>query len=332
VVGLLVASVLSGLLQHPARATAASPSSSREAALLAEYQPVTYLFRQDWKPVSVETLLARADLERLSVSGWHVVARAPSVSALPAHTGGYRLDIRGCSPALNLDRCYRDPVAKAPQPAIVYGRDWINPDATAEIHEVLQYWFFSYLNDWRNSLTKPTAWQMHEGDWEVDSIALAADGTPLKVAYSQHDQGVVRPWADVPRTAQTHPIDYVALGSHANYFTIGHLGIRGRPHQIPPSFSGVPFAEPDFTSNQVAYGPAGLSPNTAAVVDVTSGANWLNFQGPWGDGNYIVAGTGTNPHAYLHLHAGDSPPGPAFQGTWQHPTNPFTSWPTDNNH
>jgi hypothetical protein len=300
--------------------------------LLAEYQPVTYWFRQDWKPVSVSTLLVRADLERLSRGGWRVVLRDPSASVLPAFTGGYRLNIRGCSPAVSLDSCYRDPPAKAPQPAIVYGREWVNPDAAAQIHQVLQYWFFSYLNDWRNSLTKPAVWQMHEGDWEVDSVALATNGTPLEVAYSQHDEGVVRPWAAVPRAGQTHPIDFVALGSHANYFTIGHQSLRGRPHLIPPSFSGVPIAEPDFTSNQTVYGPAGLAPHAADVIDVTAGANWLDFEGPWGDGNYIVVGNGKNPHAYLHLKAGDSPPGPAFQGTWQHPTDPFTTWPSDNNH
>ena len=216
---------------------------------------------------------------------------------------------------------------------MVYAREWTNPNASPPIHQVLEYWFFSYLDDWRNSLTNPTVWEMHEGDWEVDSIALTADGTPLEVAYSEHDRGIVRNRADVPLAGGTHPIDYVALVSHANYFTIGHLGVPGSPHRIPASFSGVPIVEPDFTSNQTSYGPAGVAAHTADLVDITTRASWLYFAGTWGDGDYLLAkgGTPSRP-TYLHLSVGDSPPGPAFQGTWQHPTNPFTTWPTDNNH
>ena len=50
------------------------------------------------------------------------------------------------------------------------------------------------------------------------TVALDANTNPIFAAYSQHCSGTVRAWSKVTRM-QTHPIDYVALGSHANYFT-----------------------------------------------------------------------------------------------------------------
>lgn len=303
------------------------------AALLAEYQPVTYLYRQDWKPVAVETVLSSALLERSSLSGWRIVGVDPTANSLPAFSKGFRLDIKGCTPARNLDTCYRNPAASAPPVAIVYGRAWANPVVSAPIQDVLEYWFFSYLDDWRNSLSKPTTWQIHGGDWEVDLVALGSDGAPLEVAYSQHDRGVVRPWANVPIAGGTHPLDYVALGSHANYFTVGRLGEPGTPHLIQPSFSGIPLAEPDFTSSQTSYGPAGLAQHPAQVVDISGGAAWLNLAGPWGDGNYLLIGSGSNdPNAYLHLRVGASPTGPALHDVWRNPLDAFRDWPADDGH
>jgi len=67
------------------------------------------------------------------------------------------------------------------------------------------------------------------------------------VGYSQHCLGQRRDWSETPRFEGTHPIVYVALGSHANYFTPGlHqfnlacvpaqvLAILGGFHLPPPA-------------------------------------------------------------------------------------------------
>jgi hypothetical protein len=307
-------------------------AATGSTALLAEYQPVTLLYRSDWKPVTVETLLAHADLERRDRSGWKLVAHGPSPRGLPAAQPGYRLDIRGCSPATDTDACYRNRSASSPAVATVYGRVWHNPDANARIQTVLQYWFFYYLDDWRNSLTRPTLWQIHEGDWETALVALVTHDRPLAVAYSQHLGGVVRPWAAVPRRGGTHPLDYVALGSHANYFTIGRHGRPGVPHQIPPGL-GAPIPEPDFTTNQIAYGPTGDATHPAHVVDISTGAPWLGFAGAWGDGSYLLIHNPSSPRsATAHLRTVDSPQGPAYHDFWRNPLQPFVSWPRDDGH
>jgi hypothetical protein len=186
---------------------------------------------------------------------------------------------------------------------------------------VLQYWLFYPLDDWRNSLTRPTLWHMHEGDWEEVSVELSPAGKPIAVACSQHDLGVTRAWSRVRVKNATHPYIYIALGSHANYFLPGFHGLASLPHEIPTRFSGVPLPEPDFTSVQAPVQPS--------IVDVSAGAPWLSFAGAWGDGNFVLVGSGSR---FARLRVGDSPPGPAFHDIWRDPLLQFRSWPADDGH
>ncbi len=93
---------------------------------------------------------------------------------------------------------------------------------------ILQYNYFYAFNDWRSTAL---GMNNHEGDWEAVSIFLldetkAADGAatklkPFGVAYSQHKNGDFKFWDEVRRVndprEDSHPLVYVALGSHANY-------------------------------------------------------------------------------------------------------------------
>lgn len=90
---------------------------------------------------------------------------------------------------------------------------------------ILQYWFFYAVNDWRsNSLGLGV--NDHEGDWEhVDVVLESHDGEwmPACVSASAHNESgaqLARQWDQFERS-DTHPIIYVANGSHANYFTVG---------------------------------------------------------------------------------------------------------------
>ena len=49
-------------------------------------------------------------------------------------------------------------------------------------------------------------------------VMLTSEEEPEWVALSQHHGGTRRAWADAPVEESTHPVAYVALGSHANYF------------------------------------------------------------------------------------------------------------------
>jgi hypothetical protein len=319
---LLVATALAG-------AGAGRSAAPDPAALLARYEPVVDLYRSDWKPSAIEPFLAGADLERLNGGRWLVVRRSPTPAALTDRSTSFRLDTRGCTPARDLDSCYR----RRPTTATVYGRAWFDPAASTGIATVLQYWFFYPLDDWHTPPAAPILWHMHEGDWEEVSVGLDAVGHPVSVAASQHDLGVTRPWASVRVVGGTHPLVYVALGSHANYLSPGFHGVAGVPHMIPPKFSGVPLTEPDYTSSQLSLGPAGTAAGVLTVVDVTNGAPWLTFAGGWGDGSYLLIGERTKSRTvYAHVRIGGSPTGPAFHAIWRDPLLPFRSWPADDGH
>ena len=300
-------------------AAAGRKTQTGTAALLARYEPVLQLYAADRTPSAIEPFLAGADLERPAAGRWRIVRSSPPAAALAKGSAQLRLDTRGCSPAVNLDSCYLN----AHTTPTVYGRAWVSPTATAGIRTILQYWFFYSLDDWRNSPSRPTIWHMHEGDWEEVAVALDAADRPVQAAASQHNLGVVRPWSRVSRSG-THPVVYVALGSHANYFTPGLRGVPRVPHVIPPSFSGVPLPEPDFTSTQVTV-------RSAAIVDLSSGtAPWLSYAGSWGDGSYLLVRQVSG--KYTHLRVGDSPIGPAFHSVWRDPLQAFRSWPADDGH
>ena len=90
----------------------------------------------------------------------------------------------------------------------------------------LQYWWFLLYND---------AWNRHHGDWEGITLFLrpGPDGySPLGAAYAAHDIGRWRRWQDVQRVgadgmpddAGTHPLVYMARGSHASYFDYSETG------------------------------------------------------------------------------------------------------------
>jgi hypothetical protein len=294
------------------------------AALLARYEPVVEQYRSDWHPQTIDGFLANANLERPSGLTWSVVLRNPSPADLANLGPNQRLDTRGCSPAVNLDSCYK----RRPAAASVYGRVWQSSEAT-----VLEYWFFYPLDDWHTPLVAPILWHMHEGDWEQVSVELSSAGVPVAIAASQHNAGVTRPWSKVKLAGGTHPVDYIALGSHANYLSPGYHGVPGAPHVIPPTISGVPLPEPDYTSTQVRLGPPGTGSTPMAVVDISAGAPWLTFAGPWGDGAFLLAGERTKKGTvFTHLSIGTSPTGPALHDTWRHPLLQFRSWPADDGH
>jgi hypothetical protein len=174
---------------------------------------------------------------------------------------------------------------------------------------------------------------MHEGDWEEVSVGLDTAGRPVAVAASQHDLGVRRTWSRTRITGGSHPVVYVALGSHANYLSPGFHGKAGVPHVIPPRFSGLPLSEPDYTSSQLSLGPPGTASGILGVVDVTEGAPWLTFAGDWGDGSYLLVGQRTGERTVFgHLRVGGSPTGPPFHAIWRDPLLQFRSWPVDDGH
>jgi len=102
---------------------------------------------------------------------------------------------------------------------VYYGRVLHETDSASNQWTILQYHFFYAFNDWRLAAN---GMNHHEGDWELVAVYLKND-EPYAVLFSQHGAGNIEKWEAVNVVIEghgkktTHPLVYVALGSHANY-------------------------------------------------------------------------------------------------------------------
>jgi hypothetical protein len=284
-------------------------------ALLAQYQPVVVLDQGElFAPTAVDDFLADATMKSGADGSFETVELPPP--GLPVHGDGWRLDHR-CpaigGPVATL-LCY-DPASQGP--SVVYGRYEVVAGTT-----VLQYWFFYEHNFWSlPGLPFGAVWQAHEGDWEVVTLVLDDKQSPVEAAYSQHCTGERRAWADVPKVPGTsHPLVYVARGSHANLFAPG-LHAISRSCYLPEAlafFDAIGIPPRDVSVPGVALGP-----DSTAIERVHHNApRWLRFPGTWGETQYVGA-----PAPIGVVPFGPSPVGPAFQDDWLDPLGTIAGYP-----
>ncbi|MBT8172165.1 Vps62-related protein, partial [Candidatus Bathyarchaeota archaeon] len=149
-----------------------------------------------------------------------------------------------------------------------YG-DKIYAHITSEAQNIaIQYWFFYAFN--------PGSLNQHQGDWEMIEIILDLNETPLYAVYSQHHSGEMAEWNDVEIVDDTHPIVYVALGSHANYFRYyqGRLG-----------------TESDTVGNAYTLYPEDLEIALLGEKGIGNQPDlqeWLDYGGRWGNWAQII--------------------------------------------
>ena len=204
---------------------------------------------------------------------------------------------------------------------------------------VLQYWLFYY----DNPLLLPTTpvgtfWQSHEGDWELVNVVLDADEHPQQAAYSQHCSGQRKAWDSVEKSpaGSTHPVAYVALGSHANYFAPGPGPIGAIPINplcIPPALAPVlpliPFLQVvdqvvDGSAGGAVVGPPGSGVDPATIHRI-EGTAWAGFGGVWGESEYFFTPIPLGPIPAGAVPVGLAPASPANQANWN--VNTILAWP-----
>ena len=223
--------------------------------------------KENFEPDPVQLMVDLALLRDLEDPGF---LEKPTVRDLRRWSkSDYYLDVADLDPKTHSVGDYKvayEPVKARYQPT-VYTRVKEGSDDT-----VVQYWLFYYFNDWRN---------LHEGDWELVQLnfpgqtakeLLESKEPPLFAAYSQHQAGQRMSWRDMKDSGLvtgTHPIVYVAKGSHANYFTPGQF------------WSGLDFDDTGLASWQV------INPEQLDIVMLpeteAEGLEWLGFQGYWGE-------------------------------------------------
>ena len=324
-------------------AAAATPAEARttDARLLRTYQPVLVFHPNElFRPTKVQSFVEDSELERffgtsptqlVNDAFWTVVDPDPEPGELPAPAPNavYRLDQIDCEAdsALAGIGCYGDAWAEGSGGSAIYGRV-----VRTGAQTVLQYWLFYY----DNPLILPpvpnvgTFWQSHEGDWEVVNVILGPSEQPLQAAYSQHCSGLRRNWADVGKSSEesTHPVVYVARGSHANYFApgVGPLGVVPiNPACLPASLPPLPFSIVDQVLAGAAVGPPG-SGFEAATIHTIEGKTWSVFGGRWGESEYFFTPIAFPPvPAGTAVPVGLAPASPANQANWNVQT--VLNWP-----
>jgi hypothetical protein len=118
---------------------------------------------------------------------------------------------------------------------------------------VIQYWLFYIFNN--------GPMNEHQGDIEVIQVFLDDSGNPQTVLASQHSAGENAAWGDVEKSG-THPVIYVAQGSHANYFR---------------SYQGKIGIENDIVGSDGKT----ITADQLNLVQLNS-QSWLDYKGRWG--------------------------------------------------
>ena len=102
-------------------------------------------------------------------------------------------------------------------------------------YTVLQYWYFSFFNDWRS---RAYGVNDHEGDWEQVTVFLVGETEPTAawVAFSAHDEvgaDLRRRWDDPDLSlVGEHPVVHAGLGSHAGAVLAGEYLVTVRSTQL----------------------------------------------------------------------------------------------------
>jgi hypothetical protein len=250
------------------RALGALPSTAT-LALARTYAPVLRLSTgEPYQPLRLEDYLSVSTLHSGVPPRGPLLQTHPTLFSLPAAAGKFYLDVGTAEPNAHASRYPRieQRLRASRSRATVYFRV-VRQRATGRV--AIEYWFLYLYNDF---------YDKHEADWEGVTVFLHGT-SPLGVSYSAHQGRRWSRWASQSAQNGTHPIVYVAHGSHANYSARGRYNIRvcwtlrGRRHcAITPKAD-------------VASGTGAKLPPSGYDLQQLGGAP---YTGDWGSGNYIL--------------------------------------------
>jgi hypothetical protein len=195
---------------------ALGPRPAASAVQLAKkYAPVLRLAsRERYRPLRLEDYLTRTVLRSGSPPHGTIAQTKPTLFSLPVTSSPTYLDIRGAEPNSHVSEypVIEHQLRLARSRPTVYFHLAYKPD---QARVAIEYWFLYLYNDF---------YDRHEADWE-GVTAVLENGAPLGAAYSQHQGRKWIAWSDLRKIA-THPIVYVARGSHADYPKSGRYSIH----------------------------------------------------------------------------------------------------------
>jgi hypothetical protein len=259
------------------------PDPNTRLEIARRFAPVLRLDAQElFVPIDRAAYVADTILDERTGKLGSLLDDRPTTMTLPDAEGDcklvanprcfYFLDVRGLEPPRSKPAAY----AALQQQAIANGatdRVYFHVtryDDTGDY--AVQYWFLYFLNYRLNT---------HESDWEQITLHLDPDQQPLEAFYSSHASGQKRAWAAIQKVGE-HPVVFVALGSHANYFTKGS-------HTVTLDCTVVlhrRFCAGNVTVRDEADGAGrDLQVTRDYTLDELTGPVFI---GSYGSGNYVV--------------------------------------------
>jgi hypothetical protein len=223
--------------------------------LASQFSPVLHFTGgEKFYPTSVDYIIGSSTLKlRASDGSSTPIDSNPTASNLGSFTGS---DLFLDNKLVTLDEIAADYASKEDSIGYYAYVHIVTSGST----KAIQYWlFYAFNNGPLND---------HQGDIEVVQLFLDSSGTPLQALYSQHGAGENAGWGDVEKQ-DTHPVVYVAQGSHANYFR-PYQGKMGIENDIVGS-DGKTIMPTDLSL--VILGEQG---------NHTPEQSWLDFAGRWG--------------------------------------------------
>ena len=249
------------------RALGALPTPAT-LALARTYAPVLRLSAgEPYHPLRLEDYLSVSTLHSGPSPHGPLLQSRPTLFSLFVGTRSSYLDVKGAQPNSHASRYRRTEQqlrAARPRPTVYFHR--ARQLSTGRV--ALEYWFLYLYNDF---------YDKHEADWEGVTVFLQGT-TPLGVSFSAHQGRRWSSWGSQSTQNGTHPIVYVAYGSHANYSARGRYGVKvcwtshGRHCTLSPKVD-------------VASGTGAKLAPTGYDLEQLGG---VPFRGDWGSGTYIL--------------------------------------------
>jgi len=247
---------------------------------------------EPYRPTTVDILLGNPEVV-LRDSAGKVVRRGPTAQDLSGAPAGDYLDLGGnaLSPGCFYEKQFKRWFGD--RKPTIYAH--VTTDSEHPGKLAVQYWFYYTFNDFTNK--HESDWEMAQVDFNATTPTQALKNGPYEFDLAQHAGGERGAWTDDPKLTKdgTHPVEYIATGSHAGYFQRQlYLGKGG----------GAIFGCED---TRKATERVSLQTVLLPDTPVASGSAfaWLNFPGRWGQ---------------KHAGINNGPLGPAGdREAWTHP-------------
>jgi Vacuolar protein sorting-associated protein 62 len=248
------------------RALGPRPAASA-VQLATKYAPVLRLASgEHYRPLRLEDYLTKAVLRSGSPPHGTLQQSQPTLFSLPVTVAATYLDIRSAEPnsrPANYPTIEQQLEGARPRPTVYFHLAY----QPSKGRVAIEYWLLYLYNDF---------YDQHEADWEGVTVVLQ-NGAPLGATYSQHQGSKWIAWSALSKTG-THPIAYVARGSHADYPKAGHYSVR-----VCWTLDGHHCA----TSPKADIADGGGSTLKPTAYDLLPFAG-AGYTGSWGSGNYIL--------------------------------------------